>query len=211
MWVNDEDRHLDAYEKITARFTEETGIEVEITPFSMLDQLDALSLDAPAGAGPDLFFQPNDRFGDIHLQGLAAELDLTDEQLEGYSEGAVEALNYEGHQLGVPVAVETYALMYNTDLVPEAPETIEELQEIAANLTNVANDEYGFLMEATNFYYLYPFLQSYGGYVFNQDTDGSYNIDDIGLGNEGSVQGGELIQSFFLIMNIFLVVLLEIL
>jgi arabinogalactan oligomer/maltooligosaccharide transport system substrate-binding protein len=197
MWVNDEDAQLDAYEEITERFTEETGINVDITPFSMLDQTDALSLDAASGGGPDLFFQPNDRMGDIYLQGLAAELELTEEQLEGYPEGAITALSYEGAQLGIPAVIETYGLMYNTELVEEAPATIEELEQIAEELTNASADEYGFLMEGTNFYYLYPFLEAYGGYVFNQDDNGVYDIEDIGLANEGAQEGAELIQSWF--------------
>ncbi|WP_218241029.1 hypothetical protein, partial [Pseudomonas sp. 2822-17] len=45
MWVNDEDAQLDAYELITERFTEEYGIPVDITPYSMLEQTDGLSLD----------------------------------------------------------------------------------------------------------------------------------------------------------------------
>ena len=197
MWVNDEETQLQAYEDIAADYEAERGIAVNIVPMSMLDQLDALSLDGPAGIGPDLFIHPHDRVGAIYLQGLAAELDLTADQLAGYQEGALEALSYEGFQFGIPAVVETYGLFYNTDLIPEAPETMDELLDIARDLTNAANDEYGFLMEATNFYFTYPFLAGPGGYVFGRDADGAYDITDIGLANEGAVQGGQLIQSWF--------------
>ncbi|KGA97357.1 ABC transporter substrate-binding protein [Alkalihalobacillus alcalophilus ATCC 27647 = CGMCC 1.3604] len=197
MWVNEEDDQLDAYEEIVAKFEEEHGIAVEITPFSMVDQLAALTLDAPAGNGPDLYFQPNDMVGQAYLEGLAAELTLTDDQLAGYPEGAVHAFSYEGIQLGIPAVTETYALYYNTDLVPEAPQTIEDIEQIAADLTNAANDEYGFLMEATNFYFLYPFLAADGGYVFNEDADGAYDDSDIGLANAGAVTGAERVQNWF--------------
>ncbi|MDQ0254620.1 arabinogalactan oligomer/maltooligosaccharide transport system substrate-binding protein [Evansella vedderi] len=197
IWANDSDNELDLYEELGAKYTEKTGIEVEIVPFSMLEQVDALSLDAPAGRGPDLFFQPHDMVGNIYLQGLAAELELTEEQLAGYPEGAIDAFFYNGHQLGIPVVTETYALFYNTDLVPDAPQTMDELMEIAANLTNASQDEYGFLMEATNFYFAYPFLTGPGGYVFGTDEEGSLNPDDIGLAKDGAVQGAELIQSWF--------------
>ncbi|MBP3950027.1 extracellular solute-binding protein [Bacillus suaedae] len=197
MWVNDEESQIDAYEAITAKYTEETGIEVELVPFSMLDQTEALSLDGPSGSGPDIFFQPHDRLGDVYLQGLAAELELTEEQLQGYPEGTLDAFSYEGGLYGVPAVIETYGLFYNTDLVPEAPETMEELMEIAANLTNAGQDEYGFLMEATNFYFTYPFLTAEGGYVFGTDADGALQSDDIGLATEETVKGAELIQSWF--------------
>jgi arabinogalactan oligomer/maltooligosaccharide transport system substrate-binding protein len=197
MWVNDEESQVQAYEEIAAKYEEENGISVNIVPQSMLDQLDALSLDGPAGHGPDLFFHPHDRVGAIYLQGLAAELEVTADQLAGYPEGALQALSYEGFQFGIPAVIETYGLFYNTDLIPEAPETMDELLEIAKELTNPANDEYGFLMEATNFYFTYPFLAGPGGYVFGRDADGGYDIEDIGLGNEGAIEGGQLIQSWF--------------
>src|SRR5699024_10619171 len=84
---------------------------------------------------------------------------------------------------------------YNTDLVPETPETIEELIEVAQDLTD--GDTYGFLMNATDFYFAYPFLTGAEGYVFGQDEDGVYDINDIGLNNESSVAGGEMMQSWF--------------
>jgi len=200
VWVNDEEKQLDAYDEIFARFTDEYGIEVEVTPYNMLDQTEGLSLDGPSGQGPDLFFQPHDRMGDIHLQGLAAELEFTEEQqakLEGYNQEALNAFNYEGIQYGIPAVVETYALFYNKSLVPEAPQTMDELMTIARDLTDESGSQYGFIMEALNLYFVYPFLTSEGGYIFGQNEDGSYDASDIGLNNEGAVAGAETIQSWF--------------
>jgi len=200
VWVNDEEQQLNAYDEIFARFTDEYGIDVEVTPYSMLDQTEGLSLDGPSGQGPDLFFQPHDRMGDIHLQGLAAELEFTEEQqakLEGYNQEALNAFNFEGIQYGIPAVVETYALFYNKSLVPEAPQTMDELMTIARDLTDDSGSQYGFLMEALNLYFVYPFLTSEGGYIFGQNEDGSYNAEDIGLNNEGAVAGAETIQTWF--------------
>ncbi|PRO64857.1 sugar ABC transporter substrate-binding protein [Alkalicoccus urumqiensis] len=198
MWVNDEEAQLDAYEDIITGFEEEHGIDVEITPYSMLDQTEGMSLDGPSGQGADLFFQPHDRLGDITLQGLAAELELTEDQqsrLDEYNEEAVTSFSYDGAQYGIPAVVETYALFYNTDLVEEAPETLDDLMAQAEELTD--GDQYGFLMNATDFYFAYPFLTANGGYVFGQDDDGVYDPSDIGLNEPGAVEGGEMIGSWF--------------
>ncbi|TVP89647.1 sugar ABC transporter substrate-binding protein [Alkalibacterium sp.] len=198
MWVNDEEVQLDAYTEITDRFTEEYDIEVEITPYEMLEQLDGMSLDGPAGQGPDLFFQPHDRMGDIHLQGLALDLDLTDDQLDRlgeYNEEAVLSFSYEGEQYGIPAVVETYALFINTDIVPEAPETMDELMDIAREETT--GDQYGFMMDAANLYFTYPFITADGGYIFAQDEDGVYDTSDIGLNTPEAVESVETIQSWF--------------
>lgn len=198
MWVNQEEQQLDAYEEITERFTEEYGIDVQITPYEMLEQLDGMSLDGPAGQGPDLFFQPHDRMGDIYLQGVAAELELTDDQLSRlgeYNEEAVQAFSYEGIQFGIPAVVETYALFVNNELVPEAPETMEELIEVAADLTG--DGQYGFMMNAGDLYFTYPFITADGGYIFAQDDDGVYDPTDIGLNSPEAVSAVEAIQSWF--------------
>ncbi|GAA0476707.1 sugar ABC transporter substrate-binding protein [Alkalibacterium indicireducens] len=198
MWVNNEEQQLDAYEEITARFTEEYGIDVQITPYEMLEQLEGMSLDGPAGQGPDLFFQPHDRMGDIYLQGLAAELDLTDDQLERlgeYNEEAVQSFSFEGIQFGIPAVVETYALFVNNELVPEAPETMDELMDIARDLTG--DGQFGFMMDAANLYFTYPFITADGGYIFGQDENGVYDPTDIGLNTPEAVSAVEMIQSWF--------------
>ncbi|WP_080146543.1 sugar ABC transporter substrate-binding protein [Marinilactibacillus piezotolerans] len=198
IWVNDEEAQLNAYDEITANFTEEYGIDVEITPYNMLEQTEGMSLDAPSGQGPDLFFQPHDRMGDIHLQGLAAELNLTDDQMERlgeYNEEAVNAFSYDGAQYGIPAVVETYGLFINTDLVSEAPETMEDLTETAAELTE--GEQYGFMMNAADLYFTYPFITADGGYIFAQNEDGSYDTSDIGLNTPEAVSAVERIQGWF--------------
>lgn len=68
---------------------------------------------------------------------------------------------------------------------------------IARDLTDASNDEYGFMMNALDFYFTYPFLTGDGGYIFAQDDNGNYDPSDIGLNNEGAVAGAETIQSWF--------------
>lgn len=195
VWVNDEEKQKQALNDIFKKYTEKTGIKVETVAVSMLDQVKKIALDGPAGKGPDIFYQPHDRIGDIVLQGLADPVDLGDAKSE-YSKTAVDAVTYDGQTYGVPFVVETYGLFYNKNLVPEAPKTMEELMKIAKEKTNPAKDQYGFLMEAANFYFVYPFFAGYGGYVFRNE-DGKMDTSDIGLANDGAVKGAELVQSWF--------------
>src|SRR5699024_11692750 len=115
------------------------------------------SLDGPSGKGPDLFFQPQDRAGDAYLQGLAAEIDFTEEELEGYSKDALDALKYEGKQLALPVIVESTAVVYNKKLVKTTTKTMEDVEKIAENITHKDKKQYGFMFDAKNFYFNYPF------------------------------------------------------
>jgi arabinogalactan oligomer / maltooligosaccharide transport system substrate-binding protein len=196
VWVNDDEKQRAALDEIFAAYTEETGIEVKATGISMLDQVEALALDGPAGKGPDVFFGPHDRLGDIVLRGLADPIDLG-EDASLYSETAINAVTIDGEAYGVPQVIETYGMFYNKDLVSaEEIATMEGLMTVAEEQTDAGQDKYGFLMEATNFYFIYPFFAGNGGYVFNNDGSG-FDASDIGLANEGAVEGGELVQSWF--------------
>lgn len=198
VWVNNEDAQMEAYEEITKSFTDETGIAVELTPYDMLEQTEGMSLDGPSGQGADLFFQPHDRVGDVYHQGLAAELVFTTEQrdkLSHYNEDAVQSFNYEGAQMGIPAVVETYAMFVNTDIVDEVPETAEALLELAREKTQ--GDQYGFLADMQNLYFMYPFITAEGAYLFNQDEAGHYDASDMGLNTPEAVSALEYYQTFF--------------
>ncbi|WP_208589797.1 sugar ABC transporter substrate-binding protein [Gracilibacillus suaedae] len=199
VWANDEEEQLEAIEKIAADYEEQNGITVNVVPKSMLEQLDELSLAGPEGRGPDLFFQPHDRIGDIVAQGLAQPLDISTEQLADYSDASQASVQYEFEEstnmYGVPAVIETYGIFYNKDIIDE-PQTIDDLLTALEEHTDASQDKFGFLMKPNDLYFSYPFFKSSGGYIFGGDI-GEYDTSDIGLANEGSIEGGELYQSFF--------------
>lgn len=196
VWLDGENQ-IATYGEIFDKYEEETGIAVEYTEVSMTDQLEQLSLDAPAGQGPDIFQQAHDMIGSAYLQGLGLELDPEEFDLENFNENAIEAYTYEGSLMGVPFASESAALYYNKDLIDEAPATTEELESIMEEFTDSGSNEYGLLMEATNFYFVYPFLFSNGEQIFSQNEDGSYNADDLQITEDGVVEQAELFQKWF--------------
>lgn len=187
VWSNDDPNQLQVIEQIAKGYTNETGIEVEVLPVSDKEQVQKLALAAPAGNGPDLFYQPQDRLGDIVIQGLAEPIVLNEQEQAQYSEAALHAVQYEGETYGFPISVETYAVYYNKELVEQVPASLEEVVALSNELTDAANDMYAFLM-VPDFYYAIPFITNYGGYIFGE-TDGKYDASDIGLNNEGAVQG----------------------
>ncbi|MFB1049811.1 extracellular solute-binding protein [Paraliobacillus sp. JSM ZJ581] len=195
IWVNAEEKQEEAVGQIAEKYTEETDIEIEAIPINMLDQIEKLDVEGPAGNGPDIIFQPHDRIGDLVLRGLIDPVNLNDKAAE-YTDAAISAVTNDGETWGYPAVTETYSLFYNQALVDSAPETMDDLMTIAEEKTNTSNDAYGFLMEAANFYFTYPFFSGNGAYVF-ANNDGAYDISDIGLNNDGAVEGGKLMQSWF--------------
>ncbi|RFA33628.1 ABC transporter substrate-binding protein [Virgibacillus dokdonensis] len=195
LWVNDEEKQREALEKMTKKYTEETGIKVEMIPVSMLEQIEKLDVEGPAGNGPDVIYQPHDRIGDLVLRGLVEPIDLGEKE-EEYTENALKAVQYEEEYWGYPAVSETYALFYNKSRVKEEPKEMKQIMEIAEKDTNPAKDEYGFLLEAANLYFVYPFFSGNGAYVFGNEN-GKYDTTDIGLNNEGAIKGGELVQEWY--------------
>ena len=91
-------------------------------------------------------------------------------------------------------------MFYNKDILPEFPETWEEMIEWAKSYNNFdgvreRDAVYGLLIDYSNPYYTWAINEAYGGYIFGQNEDGSWNPDDLGIDTEGSIQAYEMIDS----------------
>lgn len=200
IWANDQEEQLEAIKEIAAKFEEKEGINVRVEPKSMLDQVQDLALAGPEGKGPDLFYQPHDQIGSLVAEGLVEPLDLSDDEISGYSDVAMESVTYQFEDstdiYGLPAVFETYGIFYNKDIISEEPKTIDDLKMALEEHTDASKDEYGFLMKPNDLYFAYPFFSNYGGYIFGGDV-GEYVTTDLGLDNEGAIEGAKLFQSFF--------------
>ncbi|HEC2157826.1 maltose ABC transporter substrate-binding protein [Staphylococcus delphini] len=195
MWV-DGDAQMAFYKKITAAYTKKTGIPVRLVNVAQNDQLENLSLDAPAGKGPDLFFLAHDNTGSAYLQGLAAELDFTDEQLKGFNKQALLALNYDNKQLALPSIVESTALLYNKKYVKTAPKTIQEVEANADRINKPADHQYGFLFDGRDPYFNYPFMFNSNNYVFKKHGD-QYDVHQTGINDPQVIKNGKRLQKWY--------------
>ena len=113
---------------------------------------------------------------------------------------AIEAFTYEGQTYGLPYAVENIALFRNTDLVPEAPATFEEMMQIATDFKAEHADDPTYQGLAVQIgpegdaYHFQPFLSAFGGYIFGQNEDGTFNPDDLGIDSEGGLAAATWLQ-----------------
>lgn len=163
------------------------GLVVE----QVADINDQFPIAAPAGEGPDILIGPHDRAGGWVASGLLAPIDLGAKAGEFY-DVALQGFTFDGQLYGMPYAVENMGFFRNTDLVPEAPETWEEVVEIGTALQESGDVTYGMVLEG-NGYKVYPILTSFGGYVFGQDDAGNWNAGDLGVDSEGMIEAGEWI------------------
>ncbi|MBP3965031.1 sugar ABC transporter substrate-binding protein [Paenibacillus lignilyticus] len=189
-WGNKED--LEWMKFVGDAFTKKYGVAIEYTDQSTVDAFQKLQTDGPAGLGPDLFTSAHNNTGTLAASGVLMENYFTDKYKETFAKEAIEGTSYKGILYGYPLSIETYALLYNKDLVKQVPATMDELIEQSKSFTDAKQNKFGFMMQADDFYYVHAFLAGYGGYVFgNNNTDPS---DLSGLNGDGAIKAGNLLQ-----------------
>ncbi|MBW7476803.1 maltose ABC transporter substrate-binding protein [Paenibacillus oenotherae] len=180
--------------EIAKEFTAKYGIPVEVEDQGGPEQLEKMKTDGPAELAADIITQPHNDLGNAVKSGFVLPNDFYEEQTKAeFLPAAVEAVTFDGMLYGYPRNMETYALFINQDLVGDAPiHSWEDIIAFSKTFNDVKNNKYGFMSQLTSLYWTYPYFSGYGGYIFgNKETDPA----DIGLNNEGSVQGMKFFQS----------------
>ena len=148
------------------------------------------------GDVPDIFEGAHNGIGEYVRNGILAPIDLG-ANAANFQEEAVNGVTWEGSTYGVPWAVENVAMLTNTDLSPECPATLDEAVANAKTLLDAGTTTLGIALqigETGDGYHWYPLYSADGGYAFARNEDGSYDIDDMGVGKEGSIAAGERLQ-----------------
>ena len=179
----------DSLEKAVAGFREEFGVTLDIQPTAYGDIIGNYLQGAPGGSGPDLADFNIDHLGPLSQASLAAPLDFGD-KLSNLDPRAVAGYTVDGQMLGMPLVMESTNMWRNPSLIPDAAADWAALATAAANLVGKA--EYPLVMD-TGGYTLAGMLTAFGGYVFKQNADGSYDVNDVGLDNPGSIAAFQFI------------------
>jgi arabinogalactan oligomer / maltooligosaccharide transport system substrate-binding protein len=178
-----EENSIAPLEAIVRVFEQDTGIGVTIEVWSQVDITTwFVETDNPA-AGPDIFWLSDDSIW--MLDHVLAPIDLGDRTYE-FVPFATQAFTHNGQLVGVPVVLKTLMLYRNTDLVPDAPATWDELAAQAAAVRESGAAEHGFVVWNEGGYHVVQMMTAFGGYVFAPRDDGTFDTHDIGLNHEES-------------------------
>jgi maltose-binding protein MalE len=167
-------------------FEDEYGVTLTVQQLGFGDIRDQLKIAGPAGEGPDVIIGAHDWLGELVTNGLLAEVDLGD-AVKDFAPTAIQALTWDGKLYGVPYAIENVGFFYNTDLVPTAPATFDEVVTVSKDLMSSGKAKYGFIRQDGDPYHFFPIQTAFGGYIFGLDDKGNYTADDVGVDNEGSI------------------------
>jgi len=190
IWADD--TRAPILEELGASFEEEFGIPVVVQELEFGDIRDQFKTAAPAGEGPDIIIGAHDWLGELAVNGLLAEINVED-VAEDFLPAALQAFVYDGVQYGLPYAAENVAFIRNTDLVPESPETWDDVRTISEGLMEEGASQYGYIIQDNDPYHFFPIQTAFGGYVFGL-TEAGYDPTDVGIDSEGSIAAASWLE-----------------
>lgn len=142
-------------------------------------------------SGPDILIGPHDWVGSLVSNGLVEPITLSDQRRKSFVPEHLDAFSFEGELYAIPSSLDTVALIRNTDLVPDSPETIEELLAVAQELhdrsmvTEIMAVPVGVLGDP---FHIWPMFTSAGGWLFERQEDGSWDPARQGISSAGTLQ-----------------------
>lgn len=181
---------------IAEDFEDDYSVDVELSQINYDDIRSQFNKAAPSKEGPDLLIGAHDWTGELAQNGLLEPILMSEDLKDKFTEVSLEAFTYDGDIYGLPYSMEAIALIYNKELVKEAPESWSELMDVSRELTNPEKKQYGFVYPGTaDPYHTYPFISAYGGYIF--EYDGGFNPNNLGLTTEGALKGLRILDEMY--------------
>ena len=177
-----------AIKAVAEKFKAEKGVDVKVVEYDFGKIRDDLISQGPSGKGPDIIVGAHDWIGKLVQNGAVAPLELADKASE-YSPVSITAMSSGGKIYGLPFQVENIALLRNTDLAPEAPATIDDVLATAKTLGSKIKYPLVVQQDPTGGdpYHLYPWQTSMGNQVFGLAPDGSYDPNQLTIGDAQGV------------------------
>ena len=195
IWADD--KRAPAMKQAADRFKQETGVAVDVQVVSKDLQANFVTA-SQAGKGPDLVLGAHDWIGNLVQNGAIDPIQLVEQKRKAFDPLAIKGVTFNGQTYGIPFAVENVVLFRNTDLVPEAPGTLDELVakgkelKAAGRVSEIMALPVGQNGDA---YHGYPLFTSAGGYLFGVKPNGDYDPKDLGLAKASAAQAMEKISA----------------
>ena len=186
VWIGGDKGHRGLAE-VGKKFEKDLGVPVKVeAPDGLTDKFQAA---AQGGKGPDIVFWAHDRLGEWADAGLLKPLELKDDFKANYIPMTWDAVTHNKQIWGYPIALEAVSLIYNKKFVSTPPPAqLSEVPVFAKELRAAHPNVIAIMWDYNTPYFSWPFLASGGGYPFKK-IDGGYDVNNIGINNDGAVKG----------------------
>ncbi|MDR0452857.1 MAG: maltose ABC transporter substrate-binding protein [Treponema sp.] len=161
---------------VIAAFNQEyPDIKVSYQYVGNVDTRGKVSLDGPAGIGPDVFLMPHDHIGLAVADGLCEPFDSATQAKYAAAmlDASIKTCTSDGKLYAVPISTENIAFFYNKDLLGNdpVPQSFEEVIAFAQKWNNPSQNKWALRWQVDDAYHNYFFLTAFGMKVFGPDMD----------------------------------------
>jgi arabinogalactan oligomer/maltooligosaccharide transport system substrate-binding protein len=147
--------------------------------------------------GPDILIGPHDWVGSLVKRSLIDPFTLSDERRSAFTQEHLNAVSFEGELYALPASLDTVALFRNTDVVPDPPDSMEELLATAQDLRdrNIVTELMAVPVGSKGDpFHLWPMFTSAGGWLFERRADGSWDPSRQGIGSRETLAAFDKIR-----------------
>ena len=193
IWADD--KRAAALKPLADKFGTELGVKVTVEAISK-DLVPNFKTASGAGTGPDIIIDAHDHIGDLVANGFIDPVTISD--TSKFDPLAIKGMTFDGQLYGIPYAVENIALFRNTDLVPDAPTSMEDL--LAKGQALVKDKKAQEIMslqvgQTGDPYHIYPIFASGGGSFFGLTAAGDPDPKNVTVDSPESIAAGEKIKA----------------
>lgn len=174
-------------------FEKEYGIKVELVYYDGAQLFEDMNQANQIKSGPDVYIMGNDRLEFAITGGMAEVNDAFDDAFwtDNYPEVSKKALNYKGKQYGYPIYFDTYCLVYDANLLENAPASIDDILAFLDEYEDTGSTKAVFRWDVADPYINSMFIASYAN-LFGENGD---DITSFSINGEQEVKAMEYFQS----------------
>jgi arabinogalactan oligomer/maltooligosaccharide transport system substrate-binding protein len=151
------------------------GVTVHYQNVGNVDARGKVSLDGPAGIGPDVFLMPHDHIGNAIIDDICAPFapELREKYEETLLDASIRTCTFEGELYAVPISTENIAFFYNKTLLGNTPvpKSFEEVIAFAKKWNNPGANKWALRWQVDDSYHNYFFLTAFGMNLFGPRMD----------------------------------------
>jgi Bacterial extracellular solute-binding protein len=151
-----------------------------------------------ARGGAEVLVAPHDWIGEFLAAAAVDEIPLPQTRRAAFRPWTLDAMSQHGSLYGIPIALDTMALVRNTELAPDPPTTMDELIKVGLRLKAAGRAQQIMAVmvgETGDPYQIWPLVSSSsGGWLFGRTPDGAWDPHSIGLARPETVAAFERIR-----------------
>jgi len=172
VWLDNEDWAKAVIAGFNKKYPDVT---VKFENVGNVDSRGKVSLDGPAGIGPDVFLMPHDHIGNAIIDDICLPFpaDMQKKYSDLLLEAAINTCTSDGELYAVPISTENIAFFYNKDLLGNnpVPKSFEEVIAFAEKWNDPSSNKYALRWQVDDSYHNYFFLTAFGMKLFGPNMD----------------------------------------